>query len=70
MGNAGFLSSTVGLRFRWFRISVWISTGSRDKEAFNPCSARDAHIMLQLKRTLEAFDSMAGLRYRSSVFEM
>ncbi|CAE7902035.1 uidB, partial [Symbiodinium microadriaticum] len=26
----------------------------RPKEAFNPCSARDAHIMLQLKRTLEA----------------
>ncbi|CAE7391523.1 uidB [Symbiodinium natans] len=29
----------------------------RPKDAFNPCSARDAHIMLQLKRTLEAVTS-------------
>ena len=26
----------------------------REQDKFNPCSSRDAHIMLQLKRTLEA----------------
>ncbi|CAJ1380244.1 unnamed protein product [Effrenium voratum] len=32
----------------------------RDKEKFDPCNAREAHIMLQLKRSLEAVDDHDG----------
>lgn len=37
-----------------YACSVAMALEGRTRSAFNPCSAREAHIMLQLKRSLEA----------------